>query len=84
MAGRPVSPIAILATNCSVTIGTKRKATTEIERPLKKQWCGNGTDANTYSGQTTLESVIAVKRSSDKSTVLSGHTSRGDLLLKKM
>ena len=84
MAGRPVSPIAILATNCSVTKNTKRKVTTEIERPLKKQRCGNGTDAKTNSGQTTLESVIAVKSFSDKRKVMSGHTSRGELLFKKM
>ncbi|XP_047197202.1 uncharacterized protein LOC118115169 [Hippoglossus stenolepis] len=75
MVGRPISPIAILASNWSVTKATKRKATTGNEPPLKRQRGGKGTDANTNPGPSTLESVIEDKSSSDESTVLSGHTS---------
>ncbi|XP_047197684.1 serine/threonine-protein kinase pim-1-like [Hippoglossus stenolepis] len=78
MVGRPISPIAILASNWSVTKATKRKATTEDEPQLKRQRGGKGTDANTNPGQSTLESVTMVHSSSDESTVLSGHTSRAD------
>ncbi|XP_034451506.1 serine/threonine-protein kinase pim-2-like [Hippoglossus hippoglossus] len=78
MVGRPISPIAILASNWSVTKATKRKATTGNEPLLKRQRGGKGTDANTNPGPSTLESVIEDKSSSDESTVLSGHTSRAD------
>ncbi|XP_047197801.1 serine/threonine-protein kinase pim-2-like [Hippoglossus stenolepis] len=77
MVGRPISPIAILASNCSVSKATKRKATTGDEPPLKRQR-GVMSDANTKPAQSTLESVIVVNSSSDESTVLSGHTSRAD------
>ncbi|XP_047197800.1 serine/threonine-protein kinase pim-1 [Hippoglossus stenolepis] len=77
MVGRPISPIAILESNWSVTKATKRKATTEDEPPLKRQR-GVMSDANTNPAQSTLESVIVVHSSSDESTVLSGHTSRAD------
>ncbi|XP_069366582.1 serine/threonine-protein kinase pim-2-like [Paralichthys olivaceus] len=73
MVGRPVSPIIILASNRAMTKTTKRKATTENEPPLKRQRVGN-----TNSSQSAPESVDKVKSSSDKNTVLSGHTSRAD------
>ncbi|XP_069366591.1 serine/threonine-protein kinase pim-2-like [Paralichthys olivaceus] len=71
MVGRPVSPIIILTSYMTKT--TKRKATTENEPPLKRQRVGN-----TNSSPSAHESVDKVKSSSDKNTVLSGHTSRAD------
>ncbi|CAB1436700.1 unnamed protein product [Pleuronectes platessa] len=76
------SPSPILASNRPVIKAkrriTKQKGTTENEPPLQKQRGGEGPDASTNSDLSTLESAPKVNSSTDKSTVLSGHTSRAN------